>query len=142
MGGKTSQRKGAEGERAMLDAHFQLLREREVVAEMLDSLEKAGPKVRHITGMPHTPGFSDPTATLAMEIADVQDELARLNAEIARSEKKISPFIDGIDDIICRQLLRLRFLRGLTWKEVADALGSRYTETTAKKAVYRFFGGK
>lgn len=124
--------------REMLDAHFQLLREREAVAEMLNSLEKTGPRVQHITGMPHTPGYSDPTSALAIEIADMRNELTRLDAEIARSEKEVSAFIEGIDDVICRQLLRLRFLRGLTWKEVAGAAGRRYTEGAAKNSIYRF----
>ena len=91
---------------------------------MLQSLRDAAcPGAAALTGMPHTPGIKDKVGDLAAE-----------------SEGQIMPFIQGIDDDQTRLIFRLRFLRGLAWKEVAAVIGGRNSEDSVKMVCYRYLG--
>lgn len=70
--------------------------------------------------MPHTPGIKDKVGDLAAEIVDMDARVGFLEEEVKASEGQIMPFIQGIDDDQTRLIFRLRFLRGLAWKEVAS----------------------
>lgn len=63
--------------------------------------------------------------------------LSELEMEILEMLKQIEEFISDIDDSYMRRIIRLRFVDGLSWKEVAQRTGGN-TEDTAKKMFYRF----
>ena len=63
-----------------------------------------------------------------------------LEEEVKASEGQIMPFIQGIDDDQTRLIFRLRFLRGLAWKEVAAVIGGRNSEDSVKMVCYRYLG--
>lgn len=88
--------------------------------------------------MPHAPGVSDKVGDLAVEIADLKDQIALLREEIAVEEQKVSAFIGAIENDQTRMIFRLRFLRCLTWGEVADVIGGRNTEAGVKNVCYRY----
>ena len=122
-----------------LAKHFQL-RERLARSEqILQSLQSAAlPGAQVLTGMPHTPGVKDRVGDLAVEIADMKDSIQALQEEIAKEAIAIELFISSIEDGWVRTILRLRFIRCLTWGEVAAILGGRNTEDGVKSACYRF----
>lgn len=95
-----------------------------------------------LTGMPHAPGVKDKVGDLAVEIADMEDEIDRLKEEIRDSEEVILTFIRSIGDSQLRLIFRLRFIRGLTWGEVAAVIGGRNTEDAVKSSVYRFLNSE
>ena len=74
---------------------------------------------------------------LAAEIVDMDARVGFLEEEVKASEGQIMPFIQGIDDDQTRIIFRLRFLRGLAWKEVATVVGGN-TEESAKRICYRY----
>lgn len=103
-----------------LSQHFRLREQLARDKEMLESLEDAAlPKAQTLTGMPHAPGVSDKVGDLA--------------AEIAQEEATVMAYINTIEDYHTRMVFRLRFLRGLAWKEVAAVIGGRNTEPFPKK---------
>ena len=107
---------------------------------MLQSLRDAAcPGAAVLTGMPHTPGIKDKVGDLAAEIVDMDARLGILEQEVKASEGQIIPNNQGIDD---HQTLifRLRFLRGLAWKEVAAVIGGRNSEDSVKMVCYRYLG--
>ena len=107
--------------------------------EILVSLEAAAsPKGQMLTGMPHAPGVSDKVADLAIEIADLEERVAFLSEEIHTQERTAAAWIDGIENDQTRMIFRLRFLRCLTWGEVAAVIGGRNTENGVKSACYRY----
>lgn len=92
--------------------------------ELLASLEAAaGPRVQHMDGMPHASGVRDVVGDLADELADLKAEISELEAEITRSETAIADYIASIKDARTRMIIRLRFIRGMSWKEVAASVG-------------------
>lgn len=91
-----------------------------------------------ITGMPHAPGVRDTVGDLVVEIEDVKGEIKRLGIEMDRAEREISSYIETIPDIQTRLIFRLRFLRCMTWDEVADTIGGHNTVSGVKKTCYRY----
>ena len=87
--------------------------------------------------MPHAPGVRDNVGTLAVEIADMRTQVAFLEQEAAAQGKAVAQYIESIHDDQTRLIFRLRFLRGLGWKEVAVIVGGGNTEGSVKKVCYR-----
>lgn len=107
--------------------------------EIIESLRAAAcPGAQVLTGMPHTPGVKDKVGDLAIEIADMQERIRYLRAEIAEEEARITEYIDTIRDGHIRTIFRLRFIRCLTWNKVARVVGGGNTEDSVKKVCYRY----
>ena len=122
-----------------LDCHLELLQMLAEDLELLASLEAAaGPKIQRLDGMPHAHGISDPVGNLAAEIADMRETVARRKAAVAKSEETIATYISAIGDSQTRMIFRLRFIRGMSWKEVAATIGGRNTEAGVKAVCYRY----
>ena len=88
--------------------------------------------------MPHATGVKDKVGDLAIEIADMDTRIAYLENEVAEKEKPVIAWIGAIDDDQTRLIFRLRFIRCLAWKEVADVLRGGNTEASVKNICYRY----
>lgn len=122
-----------------LNQHFALLEELARAREMVQSLRDAAcPGAQALTGMPHATGVRDRVGDLAVEIADLETEIEALEAEISASETEILAYVRSIRDTQTRMIFRLRFLRGLSWKEVATVVGGRNTADSVKVMCYRY----
>lgn len=122
-----------------LSHHAELRQRLTAAVELLKSLEAAAqPAAQRLDGMPRTPGINDRVGNLAAAIADAKDEISKIESTITKSEKQIMDFINTIDDLQTRMIFRLRFLEGLSWKEVAAIIGGRNTEDGVKSSCYRY----
>ena len=122
-----------------LSQHFKLRERLEKDSQTLASLRaKAHPGAQALTGMPHTPGVSDKVGDLAIEIADIEERIRHTQEEIDKKADDVANFINTIDDGYMRTIMRLRFVRGLTWGEVTYFIGGNNTEGGIKAACYRF----
>ena len=65
--------------------------------------------------------------------------MAGLQAEVDEQAQAVRQFIAGVQDDHLKIILSLRYIRGLTWIEVALVLGGRNTGSGVKSAVRRFF---
>lgn len=109
---------------------------------MLASFEaKAYPSAQVLTGMPPVIGIRDKVGDLAAEIADLKEQIAVLQRAIVQEEQRLEVLISGIEDDQTRMIFRLRFLRCLTWGEVAEVVGGRNTEQGVKAICYRYLKG-
>lgn len=121
-----------------LNKHLELREKLAKAQEMLVSLRVAAqPGAAKLTGMPHTPGVRDKVGDLAAEIADLSGRIDEITAEIAQQEPWIEAFIAEISDDQTRMVFRLRFLRGLSWKEVSQVLGQYTTEKSVSDLCYK-----
>lgn len=122
-----------------LNEHYDLVDSLNRAEDLLNRLrEAAEPGAQVITGMPHPPGVKDRVGSLATDIAHVDARLTALRTAVAESEARVSPFIDSIEDVVTATIFRLRFLKGLEWKDVAAVVGGRNTAETVKKQCYRY----
>lgn len=90
-----------------------------------------------ISGLPGICSISDKTAIAAM-IADTETVI-RAKMELAVVEyNRLNRYIASIPDSFTRQIIRLRFVDGLTWRQVAQNVGGNNTEDGVRKTVNRF----
>lgn len=122
-----------------LTRHFRLREQLIQNSETLNALYAAAyPAAQKISDIPHGNGIANKVCDLAIEIADIKAQIAQLQDEIGKQEPAIASFIDGIGDARLRTIFRLRFLRGLTWQDVATAIGGGNTEAGVKSVCYRY----
>ena len=122
-----------------LSRYYKLQKRLARAEEMLESFITSsclGAQV--ITGMPHAAGVKDKVGDLAVEITDMQDKIRRLEKESSQVEREVSTYIDTIQDDQTRMIFRLRFLRCLTWGEVAALIGGGNSERGVKAICYRY----
>lgn len=106
--------------------------------EMLECLrERAMPRAAVMTGMPHGGGVSDHIGESAIAIVEAEKDLRELEEEIAKAEKSAREWIKTVRDIKARTALRLRYLEGKTWKEIAHSMSRYYGVNTVKAMCYK-----
>ena len=105
---------------------------------LLDLQEAAVPGAQVLTGMPHTPGVKDKVGNLAIEIADTKDAIEEMEAEVQALGEEVNIFIKTIPYVDLRTIFRLRFIRMLTWEDVAEVFRWRYSESTLRRRVEQY----
>ena len=126
--------------RQELEKHLERRRTLMECEDILQNLRRSvGPGTQALTGMPHAPGVKDKVGDLATEIAYMEGRVAGLQAEVDEQAQAVRQFIAGVQDDHLKIILSLRYIRGLTWIEVALVLGGRNTGSGVKSAVRRFF---
>ncbi len=91
-----------------------------------------------ITGMPHATDISDKVGKYAAEITDLK-ELLDLNLKKCFYElNRLNRYIESIDDSQIRMIMTLRYVNGLSWRQIAFSVGGGNTEESVKKVAYRY----
>lgn len=122
-----------------LNRYFELVSSLARTNELLENLRAAAyPASPALTGMPHAPGVKDKIGDLAVEIADLDIRKKYIENEIQIQKEKVEKFVESVEDYYIRTVLRLRFERGLKWKDVAKVMGGGNTENGVKVAVHRY----
>ena len=126
--------------RQELEKHLERRRTLMECEDILQNLRRSvGPGTQALTGMPHAPGVKDKVGDLATEIAYMEGRVAALQAKVDDQAVEVRNFIAGVQDDQMKIILSLRYIRGLTWIEVALVLGGRNTGSGVRSAVWRFF---
>jgi hypothetical protein len=87
---------------------------------------------------PAAPGVKDKVGDLVAEIADLKTRIQFQRKQIEKEAIPIHKFIDEIDNAQVRIILLLRFIKCLSWIEIANTLRGGNTEDSVKKCCYRF----
>jgi hypothetical protein len=90
-----------------------------------------------LTGMPSGGRLSDKTA-IAAEIADLKAIIQAKRDMCVAHYNQIMRYVAGIDDSMIRQIITLRNLDMLTWRQIAQKIGGGNTEDGVRKAYARF----
>lgn len=123
-----------------LEKHLKLRRQLMECRDILQNLKRSvGPGAQALTGMPHAPGVKDKVGDLATEIAYMERRVDALQTEVNNQTAKVHDYIAGVQDDHMKIILSLRYIRGLTWIEVALVLGGKNTGSGVRSAVWRFF---
>lgn len=77
-------------------------------------------------------------AGLSDEAAGIRDDIARLDAEVQQSEAAVVAWIGTIKDVPTRTIFRLRFIRCMTWLQVAKTIGGGNTTASVKMIFHRY----
>ena len=108
---------------------YYLNREIERDKRRLEELEAlAAGCTQQITGMPHAPGVADKIGNCAAEIADLRGIIDANIQKCWYELNRLNRFIQSIDDSQMRQIMTLRYINGLSWRQVAMSIGGGNTE--------------
>ena len=91
-----------------------------------------------LTGMPHASGVRDKVGECVAAIATYTQFLETAIAEKVAREKEITQYIESVDDAVTRRIMYLRFVKQLTWQQVADEIGGTNTEDSVRKRCHRY----
>lgn len=122
-----------------LNAFFALQTELERLHRLRAELMAAATrKTTRTDGMLHANGISDKTGTFAAELADLDADIDRLTARISAEAVMVEYWISTVREPEIRLIFRLRYLRGLMWKEIAGILGINYSYESVRALAYRY----
>ncbi len=88
-----------------------------------------------VSDSPRSGRVSSPTA-LGADICELKTMLEDIRQQRIAEYKRLLGYINSIEDSYTRQVMTLRFVDGLKWEEVADALNT--TSWSVKHLCYRF----
>lgn len=119
---------------------FWLNREIEMDQKRLAELEASAsaPHSPNMDGMPHAPGYGDALARCVAEIIDLKAIIAAKQQQCIFERNRLEGYIAEIPDSLTRQIFVLRFINGLSWRQVAYSIGGGNTEDSVKKTCYRY----
>jgi hypothetical protein len=117
---------------------YYLNREIETEKKRILSLREAATSTAaKISGLPHVGSISDKTA-IAAEIADIQQIIEHKQQLAILEYNRLTRYIATVEDSLMRQILRLRYIDGLSWAAVAIRIGGNNTASSVKKKAYRY----
>ena len=110
-----------------------MVKEVEKDQERLAALKDAAQRVTpHLTGMPGGRGDGDKVGRLAGEITDLEREIAAKLVLIQEERRRICGYIATIDDRELQKILYLRYVSGVSWREMAAVLGGEESKYRKK----------
>lgn len=116
-----------------LRSYRALTKERKQLETLLEEIESPlySAKVQRLTGMPFSPGSGESGSAqerLADRAMELRARYAEDIAELAERQLAIEQAIDALPSTM-RQLLRARYIEGLTWEEVCVGIGYGWRQT-------------
>lgn len=121
-----------------LDMVIQLATARENLSDMQARILGAS----KMDGMPHAHEPARMPENLSIALESQRKNVDRLARIVARSETRVRPWVDGIEDSRTRLLFDLRYLCGMKWEDVAGYVGGRNSAEAVKMACYRYLNAE
>ena len=91
-----------------------------------------------ITGLPNCKEITDKIGKYASQIADLKC-LLDLNLKKCFFElKRLSEYIQSVDDPLVRQIMTYRYIHGFNWIKTTHAIGSVNTTENLQMRLYRY----
>jgi len=114
-----------------LKSYRAIQREREHLQKEIDRVEETldGLKSPSWDGMPHGSGVSDPVLQAVEQYDALLGRYRAQEAALATALVEVETLIAGLDNPTERDLLRYRYIDGLTWEEVCVAINYQWSRT-------------
>ena len=120
---------------------YYLNREIDDLQRELEELRaKIGATTPKLSGMPHNPNgnVDSQTERLVADMVDLQAIIAAKQLQCIHERTRLERFIESVDESRLRMAFRLRFINGLSWRQVSLHLGDARCEESIKQQVYRY----
>ena len=115
---------------------YWLNRKIEQLKTKLEELEDSEIKPINLTGMPSGGGISDHVAKIATERAETERLINLKKEECMIERARIERYISTVEREGMQDILRLRHINGLTWRQISQELGG--SERQVKRLYYDF----
>lgn len=107
--------------------------------ELEKTLQKSYVKSPQMTGMPGARRLVDLTAQRAMETEEIISMIQTLQRRATRMLREITLFIKEIEDPLVRAIVYGRYVKGMTWNQLADTIGGKNTADNLRMLHNRYF---
>ena len=113
-----------------LKTYRDLKQEQQQIRQQLETLEAAMyyPKPQRLSGMPSAPSQGNALENMVEQHVALQERYRAKLSELEAEQLAIETAIDALDTR-ARQLIRYRYLDGLTWEEVCVAMSYSWRQT-------------
>lgn len=111
---------------------------KEYELKIVELREMATNVTPNLTGMPSGNNISDKVGKAATAIVEYINLLEEAIQQKIEQSIKINAFILDIDDAQLRQIMFLRFVKRLTWQQVANRIGGGNTADGVRKRCNRY----
>lgn len=118
---------------------YYLNREIENDRRRLEELEAklASPHSPNLSGMPRSTACKNEIESFVADIIDLMAIMAAKQQQCIYEHSRLMRYITEIDDSLTREIFILRFVNGLSWRQVAASVGGNNTEASVKMICYR-----
>lgn len=96
------------------------------------------PSGAKLTGVPGGSGFDNRLERFVIQIVELEGIIEEKIERCIWERNHLERYIATIPDSLTRQIFALRFINGLSWRQVAFSIGGGNTEEGVKKACYRY----
>ena len=86
-----------------------------------------------ISDMPVPQAISDKIGKYSVQIADLKTELEVKACRCYREFLRLNRYIEEVEDRQMRTILALRYIQGLTWRQIAHKIGKNDEQYPRKK---------
>ena len=119
---------------------YYLNREIETDKERLERLRArvSDPSSPNLSGMPGGGSYENRFERYMAEIVDLEAIIEAKITQCLHERNRLERYIADIPDSLTRQIFTLRFVNGLSWRQVAFHVGGGNTEDSIRKRCYRF----
>lgn len=116
-----------------------LNKEIEYLKMRIEELECAAESQQmRITGMPKAVGFTDRVAGCTVEIVELKELLDQNLRKCFKELNSLKRYIEGIKDSEIRMIMTLRYVNGLSWRQIAVRISAYATEDSVRMRHNRY----
>lgn len=110
--------------------------------ERIKELEAEAERVTtFLSTLPKSKGFKDRLSQIVANIIDEKMIILLKTEELSIERRKIEYFLNDVKDPKMAYYMRLRFIDGMTWQQIANKCGNEATEDCARKSIERYLAG-
>ena len=80
-----------------------------------------------MTGMPHSNNIKSPVENIVMKKIKIKNVIEKRKSALLEEQLKIEHFLESIDDITIRIIIRARFIEGKNWHQIGKELNFERT---------------
>lgn len=110
-------------DKATLKQYRDLAAEAEELEEQIVRLRAQAEGHKWPDGQPHSNYATDRTSAIVAQIADLSEILEEKRANLLVQQLSIERAIEVLDESRDRRIIRMYYILGLKWSEVADRMG-------------------
>lgn len=103
------------------------------VDDLTEELEQWRTRATKITPTlsqePRGAGNGDKLQSSVVKICELEEELDQKIRELLSQRKEIVAVLDSLSDDNLRQLMRYRYIKGMTWDEISEKMNYSRTQT-------------
>ena len=122
----------------VLNDHLYILNQARAAEERLQHMKAVILGAQRYDGMPHGHEVSRNIENLAILLEHQIADVNRLEGMVDKSEIEVRRFVESIEDNRTKVIFDLRFLCGLPWEDVAQAIGGGNTSDAVRMTAYRY----